>query len=339
MSLRDKRRKQSRQHVSVEATNLEAIAQTIPETKTQPTTPETGEDMSTNNNAPVRIMGETESSPGLDAVVNQLPIIPLTEINQKEEETMNTNNNTPVEVELTEDQVVDTTEVETTDELKTATEEQRPGFEILTEWLGTFEPPKPENLVGLNLHTLTGASLVAALGMPNHIPVDVVDILLEEMKTNPMVGNYHGVAEKIVKMYTTDAGVGVAEVIDFGLPLARPFVVTKTKPILALLNAIQSFLQPPAAVQANVVEEASVEVKATDKPVTATIAAENKTINVTVTVSDTKANAEVEETKEAEVAPVVKGPEDLLAEWVLNNPNYTFDQYFNKRNELYLTAA
>lgn len=306
MSLRDKRRKQSRQHVSVEAANLEAIAQTIPETEiqpiesteviaTQPTTTETGEDMNTNN--------------------------------------------APVEVELTEDQVVDTTEVETTDELKTATEEQHPGFEILTGWLGTFEPPKPENLVGLNLHTLTGASLVTALGMPSHIPANIAHILLEELKTNPVVGNYHGVAEKIVKMYTGEQGVDVAQLMDFGLPLARPFVVTKTKPIMALLDAIRSFLGVPV-VEAVAVKETPVEVKAsTDKPVTATVATEDKTINVTVTISDTKANADVEETKEVEPAPVVKGPEDLLAEWVLANPNYTFDQYFNKRNELYLAAA
>ena len=202
MSIRDKRRKQSRQHVSVEAANLEAITQTIPETETQPTTPETGEDMNTNN-TPVEV---------------------------------------EVEVELTEaDAIVVDIAPETTDELKTDTEEvQHPGFEILTEWLGTFEPPKPENLVGLNLHTLTGASLVAALGMPKYIPTNIADILLEEMEGNPIVGNYRGVGEKIVKLYTSEQGVDVVQVVDFGLPLARPFVVTKTKPILALLNAIQS---------------------------------------------------------------------------------------------------
>ncbi len=302
MSIRDKRRKQSRQHVSVEAANLEAITQTIPETETQPTTPETGEDMNTNN-TPVEV---------------------------------------EVEVELTEaDAIVVDIAPETTDELNAATEEeQHPGFEILTEWLGTFEPPKPENLVGLNLHTLTGASLVTALGMPSHIPANIAHILLEELKTNPVVGNYHGVAEKIVKMYTGEQGVDVAQLMDFGLPLARPFVVTKTKPVMALLDAIRSFLEVPV-VEAVTVKETPVEVKAsTDKPVTATVATEDKTISVTVTISDKPtANNEVEETKEVEAVPVVKGPEDLLAEWVLNNPNYTFDQYFNKRNELYLTAA
>lgn len=305
MSLRDKRRNQNNQQTSVKVVNLEAIAQMtqIEETpviveinETQPTI-ETGEDMNTTTNTPVE-----------------------------------------VEVELTEaNAIVVDIAPETTDELKTDTEEvQHPGFEILTEWLGTFEPPKLENLVGLNLHTLTGASLVAALGMPKYIPTNIADILLEEMEGNPIVGNYRGVAEKIVKLYTSEQGVDVVQVVDFGLPLARPFVVTKTKPILVLLGAIQSFLQSPAAVQANVVEEASVEVKTTDKPVTATVATEDKTINVTVTISD-KANVKAEAV--AEEVPVVKGPEDLLAEWVLANPNYTFDQYFNKRNELYLAAA
>lgn len=331
MSLRDKRRKQSRQHVSVEAANLEAIAQTIPETQSIELTEQDTVTMTTNTN---------------QEVIATQPQPTTTETG----EDMNTNN-TPVEVEveLTEDQAVVTTPdtnhivvdiaTESSVEQPTDTVEST-SFEVLTEWLGTFEPPKPENLVGLNLHTLTGPTLVTALGMPSHIPTNIADILLEEMKANPVVGNYHSVVEKIVKMYTSDAGVSVAEVIDFGLPLARPFVVTKTKPILALLDAIQSFLQLPAAVQANVVEEAPVEVKAADKPVTATVAAEDKTISVTVTISDNPtANAEVVENKEAEAAPVVKGPEDLLAEWVLNNPNYTFDQYFNKRNELYLAAA
>lgn len=330
MSLRDKRRKQPRQHVSVEAANLEAIAQTIPETETQSieSTEQDTADMTNTN----------------QEVIATQPQPTTTETG----EDMNTSTNTPVEVELTEDQVVVTTvdtnhivvdiATEPSIEQPTNTTEQT-SLEVLTEWLGTFEPPAVENLVGLNLHTLTGTSLVTALGMPKYIPTNIADILLEEMEGNAMVGNYHKVAQKIVKMYTSDAGVDVAEVIDFGLPLARPFVVTKAKPIMVLLDAIRSFLEVPA-VEAVTVKETPVEVKASsDKPVTATVAKSDKTINVTVTISDTKANADVEETKEAEAAPVVKGPEDLLAEWVLANPNYTFDQYFTKRNELYLTAA
>lgn len=331
MSLRDKRRKQSRQHVSVEAANLEAIAQTIPETQSIELTEQDTVTMTTNTN---------------QEVIATQPQPTTTETG----EDMNTNN-TPVEVEveLTEDQAVVTTPdtnhivvdiaTESSVEQPTDTVEST-SFEVLTEWLGTFEPPKPENLVGLNLHTLTGASLVVALGMPSHIPTNIAHILLEEMKANPVVGNYHGVAEKIVKMYTSEQGVDVAQLMDFGLPLARPYVVTKTKPIMALLDAIRSFLEVPV-VEAVAVKETPVEVKAsTDKPVTTTVAAEDKTISVTVTISDKPTgNTEVEENKEAESVPVVKGPEDLLAEWVLANPNYTFDQYFNKRNELYLAAA
>lgn len=326
MSIRDNRRK-VKQNVAVEVANLAAIAQ--------------HQEPVVNNEVPVRIQGETETRPELDTALStgQLQAIALDVLNEIA-------NTTQPETQTTETTQIEETEMNTTNETVQVEQPQIEVEQVATDLdlIKTWVLSQDINLEGfakLNFHTLTGAALVEAIRLPAFVPTNISETLLSMMEQNPQTNKFHKLVKTITTANSTDEGINIAEVIDILLPMVKPVIVAKLNIAFTIVDAVKSFFTIPETPKVEEVKSTSVKVappKPEVAPVVEVTAPKNLNVNVSVTVTD-KVDDKVLEPI-VEVTPVViKGPEELLAEWVAENPGYSFDAYYDKRNELYTEAA
>lgn len=312
MSIRDNKRKHNRKNeTNVELANLQAMVEHNTEIHNNPLVTNEPTTMNTNNEAvnaapvqSVQVVSESDINPELSAATQTNPA------------------------------------PETVD----AAAETESNTVLITEWIYSLTPPTPDNaLAGLNIHTVTGLELVQAYNLPAFIPLDVTAAIMTECAKYPVLNGAMPYASILVGTSRTDEGTDVAALLTTGLSFAKPYIVNKVIPnIDKVYNFIMAFIKAPveavAGVEQVVVEPTPVAPVPAVKTVTTSVANENKTINVAVTITE----GTTTETNKAEVVaevPVVKDPEALLAEWALANPGYSFDQYFGKRNELYINAA
>lgn len=325
MSIRDNKRKHNHKNeTNVELANLQAMVEHNTEIHNNPLVTNESTTMNTNNEAvnaapvqSVQVVSESDVNSELSAAIQTNPA----------PETMSEimdNVDTPIYTDV-------------------ASETER-NTVLITEWIYSLTPPTPDNaLAGLNLHTVTGLELVQAYNLPAFIPLDVTAAIMTECAKYPVLNDAMPYASILVGTSRTDEGTDVAALLTTGLSFAKPYIVNKVIPnIDKVYNFIMAFIKAPveavAGVEQVVVEPTPVAPVPAVKTVTTSVANENKTINVAVTITE----GTTTETNKAEVVaevPVVKDPEALLAEWALANPGYSFDQYFGKRNELYINAA
>lgn len=328
MSIRDNRRKAKR-NVAVEVANLAAIAQ--------------HQEPVVNNEVPVRIQGETETRPELDTALSNGQVSIITQDVLDE-----ITNATQPETQPTDTTQIEETEMNTTNEAVQVEQPQIEVEQVATDLdlIKTWALSQDINLEGfakLNFHTLTGAALVEAIRLPAFVPTNISETLLSMMEQNPQANKFHKLVKTITTANSTDEGINVAEVIDILLPMVRPVIIAKLNIASTIVDAVKSFFTIPTELkveEVNPVVEEVVPPKSEVVPVVEVTAPKNLNVNVSVTVTDKVDTVPLEAIAEVEVQPIVaKGPEELLTEWVIANPGYSFDAYYGKRNELYTEAS
>lgn len=236
MSIRDNRRK-AKQNVAVEVANLAAIAQ--------------HQEPIVNNEAPVRIQGETETRPELDAALStgQLQAIaldvlneianttqPETQTTEQEETEMNTNN---PEVQVEETKV----EVEAIMDTTTANPEEVDNLKIIKLWANTVPQPAFTFSTDVDINTLDGNKIVAMCGLPVVIPNLVVTAVLAELEKKEQVLKYLPMIKQVAETATEGECLQVAKLIDLGLAFVKPQFISIVTPLWTKLSTtINAFL-------------------------------------------------------------------------------------------------
>lgn len=211
-----------------------APTQTIATTDTEvkEMTTETNATLETPVTKPTRIVGETESSPGLDALNNNGKVPSL---------------------------ILDTTYIDPTPEEQTM---ELTNKEVIVAWVKTNSAINTANLININLSTMTGDILVNELGLPTSIPKDVVTALLAEIETAPVLGKYNENLPTMVKLISNEQEeVVTSKALDLLLLVAKPHIeaaISKWDNFVAVVN---SFIKAPT-------EEAPIEIttKVIDTP-------------------------------------------------------------------------
>ena len=373
MSIRDQKQKAKRGNQDVQAVNLAAIAQHQAKTDAQiqqeaygnpgglsdvelqrslypqpkqdqsapasevvteavPETPETQVETVTRS---TRIYGETESSPGLDALNNngQVPFITF--------DVLPTTTNTP-------DANPEEQNMEQTNK------------EVVVAWVKENSTINTENLINLNLSTMTGDLLVNELALPTTIPEEVVTALLAEIATIEALSKYTENLPTMVKLIANEQNqVVTSKALDLLLMGAKPYITKLINKWDNLVGLVNSFLKAPepiivttTTVPVTDVPETiaqrckRIQAEADEKRKLAAVGQQPQTPQVQPTAPTAKLGSLIDKPKQPTIGDLVAEqaghksiPEELLAEWVIANPGYSFDAYYGKRNELYTEAS
>lgn len=238
MSIRDQKQKAKRGNQDGQAVNLAAIAQHQAKTDAQiqqevygqsaPTpevvteaVPETPETQVETVTRPTRIYGETESSPGLDALNNngQVPFITF--------DVLPTTTNTP-------DANPEEQNMEQTNK------------EVVVAWVKENSTINTENLINLNLSTMTGDLLVNELALPTTIPEEVVTALLAELALIEALSKYTENLPTMVKLISNEHNqVVTSKALDLLLMGAKPYITKLINKWDNLVGLVNSFLKAP----------------------------------------------------------------------------------------------
>lgn len=170
---------------------------------------------------PTRIYGETESSPGLDALNNngQVPFITF--------DVLPTTTNTP-------DANPEEQNMEQTNK------------EVVVAWVKENSTINTENLINLNLSTMTGDLLVSELALPTTIPEEVVTALLAEIATIEALSKYTENLPTMVKLIANEQNqVVTSKALDLLLMGAKPYITKLINKWDNLVGLVNSFLKAP----------------------------------------------------------------------------------------------
>ena len=191
---------------------------TVAVTEVAPETPKTHVETVTR---PTRIYGETESSPGLDALNNngQVPFITFNVLPT----TTNTPDANPEEQNM-----------------------EQTNKEVVVAWVKENSTINTENLINLNLSTMTGEWLVNELALPTTIPEEVVTALLAEIATIEALSKYTENLPTIVKLIANEQNqVVTSKALDLLLMGAKPYITKLINKWDNLVGLVNSFLKAP----------------------------------------------------------------------------------------------
>jgi hypothetical protein len=186
-----------------------AVTEVTPETQVETVT------------RPTRIYGETESSPGLDALNNsgQVPFITFNVLPT----TTNTPDANPEEQNM-----------------------EQTNKEVVVAWVKENSTINTENLINLNLSTMTGEWLVNELALPTTIPEEVVTALLAEIATIEALSKYTENLPTMVKLIANEQNqVVTSKALDLLLMGAKPYITKLINKWDNLVGLVNSFLKAP----------------------------------------------------------------------------------------------
>lgn len=294
------------------------------DTEVKEMTTETNTVLETPTITPIRIMGESETTPSLDAAIAAGIINPTSEDVLTEIMTHAPSTDHQQVQETENDHIAD----------KEENMETLSNKEVVKTWIASNPTINTSNLTNIKLSTITGAVLVTELGLPSTIPIAVAKAIILEMGEYPMLAAYQQTTLTVLPLLSnTEGDVDTIKALDLIVVALKPHLEKIMGMWTKFVGVIKGLITIPVE---EVVNVTTTPVIIDTTPQVAEIKAGNQTISVSVTITDEN---KAKETQAEEPEVVVKGPEELLKEWTEANPGYSFDAYFNKRNELYMEAS
>ena len=118
--------------------------------------------------------------------------------------------------------------------------------EVVVAWVKENSTINTENLINLNLSTMTGEWLVNELALPTTIPEEVVTALLAEIATIEALSKYTENLPTMVKLIANEQNqVVTSKALDLLLMGAKPYITKLINKWDNLVGLVNSFLKAP----------------------------------------------------------------------------------------------